>query len=379
VTENNAGTNLPDTPEMSSPAAVGPPVLIAQATSDIKAGTPIAFVTSPGVIAPDAPKAGSNFTKIMVAVLTVIVTVPTTYFINEYLSRDHISIETIEIKPIMRGFSLSDDLMYQTSADYGNVRSEFHIWLDQQPQKVQDIFRERQTYFDDDDFENFSAAVTRFLTWLDKRIGDTVEFQSRWERRPKRPLDTSERSTSRRSSTQPSAEEMYFDFMRKDFPRLLKVAKALRIIVDDDIINDETLSESAADRLKRLQESKTIFSELKSNANSFKKERTGDVNIHVTFVNLGNTDGIITSHGWLLLDSGERLPMKEWDGNDLKVEKRSALAASWTLDNDKASRKEEDYFFQLMKHYADKTATLELIDFRGRVIRSAATKLPIGD
>src|SRR4051794_8907644 len=50
-----------------------------------------------------------SLNKVLIAVATALVTVPATFFINDYLSRDHITIESVEIRPLMTSFMLKEE------------------------------------------------------------------------------------------------------------------------------------------------------------------------------------------------------------------------------------------------------------------------------
>lgn len=113
---------------------------------------------------------------------------------------------------------------------------------------------------------------------------------------------------------------------------------------------------------------------------SFQPKRTGGLQIKLGLLNSGNTDGLIRQDGILeLVNEQKWIPITEVGdiGQLPKVEKRSMAQMTFKMNEAKASQDDIKLIKNLLLHNISSPIVVEVYDIRNRPIRAKGYTLPI--
>jgi hypothetical protein len=308
------------------------------------------------------PTLSTKLVGILVALVTTMVTVPATYLIKEYLARDRISIEAVEIIPIMTTYEVEADKFRALTQDPGEFyRTEFNIWLDGQIQPTISFFRERQSLaFNDTERTTLIAALEGFVNFVEQRLAQVRGYQMRWGN-----VQTAKEVDQVRLRT------------------LIEEAGLLRVMVlpgPAALVQPplEQIDEEVKRKVVSLETIKQLVTAIVASAREFRPERTGDISILVTILNAGNTDGLMKADGELeIVSRSERIPIVEYNGKAQKIEKRSVTEVWFRFNEGNAAREQLVSMKALVRNKASISGIITLKDFRNSTMRSSGSAFPV--
>lgn len=200
-------------------------------------------------------KLGKTMFGVVIALVTSIVTVPATYLVNSYLDRDRISIEAIEFFPLVSLCVLSNENIADLTKNEGHYRSEFNIWLDDQPDSIKKLFQERDSFsYDESERGEFCKALDRFHQLIEQRLTDIRGLKVKWER-----------------------VRTAGDLQRK--VGVFVEAVNSRVAIEGPVPPDDEVEELFKAKITNLKKTNEQVIEILKTVKGFKSSRTGDIEI----------------------------------------------------------------------------------------------------
>jgi hypothetical protein len=315
-------------------------------------------------VADKQPRTGMNeITKfIITSLLSAIIFAPAGYYISDYLSKDNISIEQVDFIPETNNFSLSQE-------DYRALTRSTSIGkYDRINMHLKDLlFRAAYKTKVSDNAENFQLRQGISRKELDVFI-ELIEDYVKWK--------------------------MNHDNLRNGYIKRLEEYKDGDNIVDIvayanehdvwDIFEAKNYN-TIPILLKRYKDLKsahsnddTIITKILNDMKNFKQKRTGWMKINVAFLNFGNTDGLVSRHGFLYINDEAKVKIKIVDNTLIpKVEKRSMFQTDFEIIRDESIPKDIELLNKILIDGSQSKASIEVYDIRGKTIRSRNFSLPI--
>jgi len=287
---------------------------------------------------------------IVIGILTSTMMIFIGYGLNDYLSRDRISIESVEFEPEM------SELTYRTTTPFQRLMQNrvFLGWLGFSKSK------DEGAVFDQEHKDGLSAYEARqvavilkqFLEFEDKSLGDLKKIDANMMSTPSKVNEDA----------------------------LIKQAKSLFLFESTEYYpNDlKTWSKNISARIKASEEAKDLAHDILSYVQNFKSIRTGGLWIHITFLNSGNTDGLIRSEGNLELEGRpEHIPIILDDDKGPAIGKRSIVALYFRCDEANAVSAQLQTFRALIQQGGNLSGSVTVNDFRRSLIHSGKFAFPV--
>lgn len=273
------------------------------------------------------------------------------YQLNDYLARDRISIELVDFQPEMRGFP------YRTPEFQQLMRNNvFEGWL--QFSKGKDQLE----VFDQEHTDTLSASETGDLVVTLKQF---LEFDQKH-------LEVLKKLAARMTTASNNADQL----------ALIKEARSAFLFESVEYYPDDlkTWTKNTSKRITTAEEAKELASNALTCAQEFKSARTGGLWLSVTFLNSGNTDGLIRSGGGNLRLAGrtEQIPIVLDDESGPGVSKRTIIAKYFRVDEGAASAAQLQTFRTLVQQGGNLSGTVTVKDFRNKTIHSGTFAFPVG-
>ena len=120
-----------------------------------------------------------------------------------------------------------------------------------------------------------------------------------------------------------------------------------------------------------ILDEKVIISKVYNEMKNSKQNRTGWMDITVAFLNLGNTDGLISRYGTLYINDEIKIKIQVANKYAIpKVEKRSMLQLSFELNKNEIPPRDTEQLRRILIDNMPSKASVEVSDIRGKAIRS---------
>ncbi len=293
--------------------------------------------------------------KIAVAVVTAIIVAPATYFINDFLARDRVSVAAVEFEPSYTEYILdTSPLLENYESKY--AYSEFKNWTRTQTIKLSDLLENRDgKSLNKSERELLATSLEKFVAYIEGTAKEIDGLKAEFEKYPENPLARAE---------------------------LLRRASELDVKyrLPPDQLSQSAALAAANSRQAALKKSAEVASKMAVELKTFVPARTGDLAIHVTFLNSGNTDGVVKPEGHLsILDRTERLVIHEFDWKAIKVEKRAVADAWFAIDSGTSNPQEIAELSTLVKNRSPVFGKVEFSDYRGQSVTSNKQQVPASD
>jgi hypothetical protein len=293
----------------------------------------------------------------IVAVVTGVILVPATFAINGYLSRDHIGLEAVEIIPEVSSFHRDQQIwqkLTRSEEGFNSFYSEYQNWLSSQSTPVRTILFNEQNSISEHERLLLKDALQSYVEFLNRRLVEVQRLQDSWNKAS-------------------GADEL---------PVVDEIAMARVMVFARDPRDIMPPRQKVADGLKQkldeLQESRKLASDLAGTLGAFQESRTGDLTIHATFLNTGNTDGLVKPEATLKLVEREvAVPMTSCNGGMLKVTQRSVAEGWFKLDEVKAAKGDLADLRTIVKQGNSASGIVEAQDFRGSIVSSKRIPFPL--
>jgi hypothetical protein len=262
-----------------------------------------------------------------------------------------------------------------------------------QTESTLELFKNHQEYLDDSHRLALADALADYAGYVNARLEKVKELRAEWDK-----IDWAKVSTGEDESVSLA----YSLYGKLQGARAISYGNAPRIVQSMPYANSQkqaawaykppTAAEAEAEdqrthkeideqidkKIQELEDTGRLATELESAARNFTGTRTGGLYVHVTFLNAGNTDGLIKAEGSLIIaDRSETLPTLQFDDKVQKVEKRSVSEAWYAINDSAASKSAADDLHQMVKGGAAVTGIAEFSDFRGGVVRSPKVPFPL--
>lgn len=282
---------------------------------------------------------------VLIGLFVFILSTPLGYFFNYYFNKDDITIENVELVPEFEKLNFNRDLyseienlkgvMYSFG---GNINQEYSDELSEYERNL--LLHQLKI-----DMRKTSSNIKKMNVILDKINKDdlSVEVQN---------------------------------WTRLNIPYYL--------IPPNEKITKKNLLEQINFRIKSLEKLTEKLELLINQINSFKKNRNGDCKITMTFLNSGNTDGLIRPEGQLILDGYDEsislkilkpefnsvgytyFPVQTNDKeNSTAVSKRSMVNITFVIDEDEVKKGILEEFQAILKSKQGFKFRVKVTDFRG--------------
>ena len=301
--------------------------------------------------------------KIFVALVVFVISTPSGYWLNSYLSRERLSVDYVQIEPTLNTYPINTELLARIQ-DF-RVSNYFGGGMLLPPLGPELNSDEVAALIVDLSSQKASALVQLENTENDLELLQTLA------------------SGSQELAVFIATKTPHINFRNGDDLGLskesvLKVVKDSRDDIVEHIGNIDTLS---------------------ARLSGFERARTGDFSVVVTVLNAGNTDGLVAKEGGLNIAQYPELgsipirianknvhdlrprdllygfPAQLGAGGDTKVEKRSMSELTFKLNRERAGAQMVDELEDTVRNGRPIDFTVELKDFRGQILPTKKFKL----
>ena len=285
-----------------------------------------------------------NLLKALAGLVVSVIMVFAGYFLNDILSRDRLSIEHVEFVPIYERF-------YPDSLRRFVAKGPSRLSLSHSQERVlQD------------------GAYTKVDLDRLTSLMDTVKKEAKRDAEQAAELLSKLGSSENRKDVTEESQRF--------LTRVLGFAP--RANPDQGKYTAEMAN---ADLLTTKIEMETVMAmaeEVLGSLREFRFERTGEVQIAVTFLNTGSTDGLVRDGIEMVLSNlpDMRIPLR---GEMITVPKKSMARGSYAVAEWAAPEQAVRTLKQLVKDKQSVTASLTAKDIRTSPIRSGSFSLPVAD
>ena len=302
--------------------------------------------------------------KIFVALLVFVISTPSGYWLNSYLSRERLSVEYAQIEPTLNTYRINTELFARIQAfRFSNYFSGGGI-------SFQPLGSELTS-------DEVAALIVDLSSQKASALVQLENIESDLELLKSIAPDSQELAVFIATKT-PHINFRYGDDSGLSKEAVLKVVKDSRDDIAEYIRNIDTLNASLR---------------------GFERARSGDFVVVVTVLNAGNTDGLVAKEGGLKSAQYSELgsipirvanktvqelrprglfygfPEQLSAGGDTKIEKRSMSELTFKINRERAGTKMVDELEDTVRDGRPIDFTVELKDFRGQILPTKQFKL----
>ena len=306
-----------------------------------------------------------NMKALLVGILGVILTIMSGsggYLLNNYLSRDDIEIEHVDLIEkngrYKKGIDDFSQLVRCASSDLfsldslGTISSFFDISGEISLNKEEDL--ERFLFRHKLGWQNLVSEIEH----LEQAESDLSDMPIFLLMRLNIPISYIDQASKTSTSTQ---------------------IADVKSLSPDETFSIQTFLSKKRGEMERCVSKVT---EMMMDIQNAKREKTGEIDIMVTLSNSGNTDGLIRSNGKMIV-SGIEYPLDIIYRNDpendmqglrytlaaIRIEKRSMVSVTFSLDDSAIPPAALKTLREIVKNRARIEFSVELRDFRDRTIK----------